>query len=425
MVPGRMPGARRAESTRCVTEAVRIRAIAAGGDGVGMLEDGRTVFVPRSAPGDLVELTELRLARRFARARIARVLEAGRERIPAGCRHYSADDCGSCQLQHLSSAAQRSARRRLVGDALRRIGHLEMEDPPLEPSETEWEYRTKLTLAARGGRIGYHKLGQPGRVFELERCPIARPELNALWTALRAERRLFPAELEQVVLRVDREGVRHAILRTGPGNAWTRARELGAALDRAGVSAVLWWQPAEGAPRTVYGATAAYPVMVFEQVHPVMGDRARGYALAALGDLHGRHAWDLYAGIGETTRALVAAGASVESVEADPRAVQVAEARGPAAGVTRIASRVERVLERLRPADVIIVNPPRTGLGPAVNEGLCARPAARLVYLSCDPATLARDLSRLELTYRVDTARSFDLFPQTAHVETVVRLERR
>jgi len=103
----------------------------------------------------------------------------------------------------------------------------------------------------------------------------------------------------------------------------------------------------------------------------------------------------------------------------------VAEARGPAAGVTRIAGRVEHVLGRLHLAQAIIVNPPRTGLGEAVTSRLSDLPTSRLVYISCDPATLARDLSRLAPAYRLDAVQAFDLFPQTAHVETVARLERR
>ena len=408
-----------------MTEPVRIRAIAAGGDGVGTLSDGRVVFVPRSAPGDLVELAALRTSRRFARARLARLVEPGPDRVTPGCRHYEGDQCGSCQLQHLAGDAQRAARGRLVGDALRRIGHLAAEDPRLEPSDVEWAYRTKLTLAARGGRIGYHKLGDPGRVFDLEECPIARPELTELWSALRARRSRLPRNLEQLVLRVDRSGRCHAIVRTAAGPAWTGARELGESLAQAGVSVVLWWEPEDGAPRTLFGADEAYPVMVFEQVHPVMGDRARAHALAELGEVRGLHVWDLYAGIGETSVALLERGASVESVEADQRAVRVAEARGPAACVSRIAARVEHVLGRLKPAQAVVVNPPRTGLGAEVADGLSARPAARLVYLSCDPATLARDLERLGAVYRLESLRAFDLFPQTAHVETVARLERR
>ena len=163
--------------------------------------------------------------------------------------------------------------------------------------------------------------------------------------------------------------------------------------------------------------------MVFEQVHPGMGDRVREYAVASLGSIAGKHIWDLYAGIGETTLALTAAGATVESVELDRRAVSLAESRGPVYGVTRHAGRVEEVLPRLSPANGIVVNPPRIGLGDAVTSRLAVQPSSILVYVSCDPATLARDIARLRTGYRVMDLRSFDLFPQTAHVETVARLE--
>ena len=447
-----------------MSERVRINAIAAGGDGVGTLGDGRAVFVPRTAPGDVVELGQVVLAKRFARARLARLLEPSPDRVQPPCPHYEADECGSCQLQHLSAPAQRAVRQRLVGDALRRIGHLEVDDPPLEASETEWGYRAKISLAIKavgrsGGRavetggdrkltIGYHRLGRPGQVFDLTRCPIARPELNALWARLREHRDLLPGTAGQIILRVDRAGASHAIVRagrtggtgrtgrTGRTDAWTRAKELGRVLEREGIPVVLWWEPEGGAVRTVAGASEAYPAMVFEQVHPAMGDRVRRYAVSQLGELAGRHIWDLYAGIGETTRAIVGwagaadradgwTGAMVESVEVDPRAVRIAEARGSSTGVGRVIGRVEEVTGQLRPADSAIVNPPRTGLGGEATDRLNARPPERLVYVSCDPATLARDLARLTSAYRLTDLRAFDLFPQTAHVETVATLERR
>jgi 23S rRNA (uracil1939-C5)-methyltransferase len=174
----------------------------------------------------------------------------------------------------------------------------------------------------------------------------------------------------------------------------------------------------------VFGAKTAYPVMVFEQVHPAMGDRARAHAIAELGAVAGQHVWDLYAGIGETSRALAQRGATVESVERDARAVQIAEAQA-IPGITRIAGQVENVLGRLHRPDAVIVNPPRTGLPEPVARRLGASNAARVIYVSCDPATLARDLTRLEPAYRLGSVRAFDLFPQSAHVETVVRLERR
>jgi 23S rRNA (uracil1939-C5)-methyltransferase len=192
------------------------------------------------------------------------------------------------------------------------------------------------------------------------------------------------------------------------------------------VAAVLWWWPQGGAPRAVAGAAEPYPATVFEQVHPVMGDRVRAYAIAELGDLAGRHVWDLYAGIGETTGALAARGATVESVEVDRRAVAVAEARGPAAGVKRIAGRVEDVLKDLEAPDAVILNPPRTGLEESVTRQLCVVASLRrCVYVSCDAATLARDAARLAGRYTLALAHAFDLFPQTAHVETVARFEPR
>jgi 23S rRNA (uracil1939-C5)-methyltransferase len=160
---------------------------------------------------------------------------------------------------------------------------------------------------------------------------------------------------------------------------------------------------------------------VFEQIHPAMGDRVRAFALATLGAAPGRHVWDLYAGIGETTASLVAAGAAVESVESDQRAVAEAEARGPVA--RRHAGRVEELLPELSPPDLVITNPPRTGMDPRVTAALERLGPERIVYVSCDPATLARDLGRLP-RFRLALVRAFDLFPQTAHVETVAGLER-
>jgi tRNA/tmRNA/rRNA uracil-C5-methylase (TrmA/RlmC/RlmD family) len=254
---------------------------------------------------------------------------------------------------------------------------------------------------------------------------VMRPELRELWSALRAHRTLLPRNATHIVLRVDRESGRHVFVRGNTAEVWIRAHELGDALIREGVPAVLWWEPAGGAPRAVFGSRQAYPAMVFEQVHPAMGDRVRAHAVAAMGAISGLHCWDLYAGIGETTRALAERGATVESVEVDRRAVAVAEERGPAASVTRLIARVEDAIGRLSRPDAVIVNPPRTGLEEAVTGHLTVQPPGRLVYVSCDPATLGRDLARLSPTLRVSDVRAFDLFPQTAHVETVVRLERR
>jgi 23S rRNA (uracil1939-C5)-methyltransferase len=403
--------------------AVRILRLAAGGDGVGRLEDGRTVFVPRTAPGDLVEITQLRAHRRYARARVSRVLEPSAGRVEPRCPHYVHDECGGCQLQHLDSTAQREARRGFVGDALRRIAKLDVPDPEIVPADGEFEYRTKITLAVdQGGRrIGLHPLDRPHRVFDLVRCHITTSELMSLWAEVRALRRLLPAALRQVVLRRDRGGGLHLVLATEGNERWDGADALHGELAARGSEATLWVQPEGDEAVAVAGATGPFPATVFEQVHPAMGDRVRAFALAALGQVEGRHVWDLYAGIGETTSALVLAGASVESVESDRRAVAEAEARGPAA--ERHVGRVERILGRLRTPSLVITNPPRTGMDERVAAELERLSPKRIVYISCDPATLARDLTRMP-SFRLVTALAFDLFPQTAHVETVAVLDR-
>ena len=403
--------------------AVRILRLAAGGDGIGRLADGRTVFVPRTAPGDLVELEGVREHRRFARARAGTLVERARERVEPRCPHYVRDECGGCQLQHLGIEAQRSARRGFVGDALRRLGRREVADPPIEPAARDYDYRTKITLAVSedGRRIGLHPYERAEQVFDLEWCHITVPELMQVWRAVRTLRALLPPRLEQAMLRLDRSGGRHLVLRTGKGEPWAGGPALAEALDRRGVAVTVWWQPEGGSARAVAGAGEAYPATVFEQVHPEMGDRVRTFALAALGAVAGRRVWDLYAGVGESTAQLARAGARVESVESDARAVAEAEARGPAA--RRLVGRVEHVLADLGRPDLVVTNPPRTGMDQRVSAALDRLAPERVVYISCDPATLARDVSRMP-RYRLGELRAFDLFPQTAHVETVAVLER-
>ena len=407
--------------------AVRILRLAAGGDGVGRLDDGRTVFVPRTAPGDLIEVTQLRMHRRFARGRIEAVVEPGDDRVTPRCPHYVEDDCGGCQLQHLEGPTQREARRSFVGEALRRLGGLELTDPAIVPAPSDWAYRSKLTLHVSPDRrrIGLHPLDRPDRVFDLAWCHIADTRLMELWQQVRRRRELLPERLERLVLRLDRAGARHLIAGISGTTAWSDAAALGRALAAAGTPATLWWEPEGGAARAVSGSPEAFPATVFEQVHPAMGDRARRAALTALGDVDGCHVWDLYAGIGDTTDELAARGASVESVEVDARAVRFAERRAPAsqAQVRRHAGRVEHLLHELKDPILVVTNPPRAGMDARVTDALRERRPRRIVYISCDPATLARDIRRLGTAYRVDSVEAFDLFPQTAHVESVSVLE--
>jgi 23S rRNA (uracil1939-C5)-methyltransferase len=410
-----------------VSEVVTISGLAAGGDGVGHLADGRAVFVPRTVPGDSVALRPgVRLHRSFARGEVAEILRPGPARVMPPCPHYAQDRCGGCQLQQLAYDAQLEAKRAIVGDALRRIGKLDVQDPEIVEAIDEWRYRTKITMAVEGGRgrskaVGLHPYDRPARVFPLADCHVADFRLMALWRALKPHLDLLPPRLSRLTLRLDREGRRHVIAES-PGAPWQHADALRAALPE-GNGVICWWQPVDGAARVMAGAVTGFPATAFEQVNAEMAMLARTWAVEQLGEQRGRVVWDLYGGIGDTAVLLAQRGAQVVSVDVDEKAIDWARRRPEAGSARFIAARAEDVLVTLPEPHAALMNPPRAGLHWNVTLKLREQPVGRLAYISRDPATLARDLQRLSVSYRLVGMRAFDLFPQTADVETVAVLE--
>jgi len=411
-----------------MSDVVAITSIAAGGEGVGRLADGRAVFVARTAPGERIRLREgVKLHKTFARGELAEVVAPGAARVTAPCRHYVQDHCGGCQLQHVTYEAQLAAKRAIVGDALRRIAKLDVGDPEIVEAVEEWRYRAKISLAVKSvarsdsRTVGLHPYDRPTSVFQLIDCHIADFRLMALWRELRPRLDLLPAKLTGLTLRLDREGRRHVIAES-TGEPWRDPAALRAALT-GGDSVICWWQPVDGAARVVAGPATGFPATAFERVNPEMGTIARGWAVEQLGDVRGAVVWDLYGGIGDTAVELAERGAQVVSVDADEKAIDWARQREAPRPVRFIAGKAEDVLPTLPEPSAVVVNPPRAGLHWNVTLRLTGQPVSRLIYVSCDPATLARDLHRLGATYRVTAVRAFDLFPQTAHVETVAVLE--
>src|SRR3989442_1183074 len=273
-----------------------------------------------------------------------------------------------------------------------------------------------------GGRaVGFHPYDQPGRIFPLADCHITDFRLMALWRDLKPRLDLLPAGLTRLTLRLDREGRRH-ILAESAGEPWLDAERLRAALPP-GDPVICWWQPVDGAARVMAGPATGFPATAFEQVHPEMALLARRWAVEQLGDLRGGVALGLYGGIGDTAVELAARGAQVASVDVDETAVEWARGRASERPIRFIAGGGEDVLATLPEPNAVVVTPPRDGLHWNVTLRLPHPPVAHVAYLSSDPATLARHLHRLSVNYRIAAARAFDLFPQTAQVETVVVLE--
>ena len=400
-----------------MTDLVGITGVAAGGDGVGRLADGRAVFIPRTTPGDRVRLRDgsLQVRRNFARAEAGAIVQQGPARVAPPCPHYVHDHCGGCQLQHVAYDAQLAAKRKIVGDTLRRIGKLQIEDPEIVEALEEWRYRAKISMDVKARHVGLHPYDRPNFVFPLADCHITDFRLMALWREMRAHLDLLPPETSRIVLRLDREERRHVLVESA-GSAWPESERFQAALAETGQEAVIWWQE-----RVVAGAGGGTLAGAFEQINPEMSSIVRQWAVGQLGDVRGQTVWDLYGGMGDTAALLVDRGASVVSVDADERAIAWAQAHVP--GGRFIAARAEDVLATLPAPYAVVVNPPRAGLHWDVTLRLTSAPVPRLIYVSCDPATLARDLHRLDVNYQITGVRAFDVFPQTAHVETVVALE--
>ncbi len=401
--------------------SVSIESIAAGGDGVGR-SDGLVVFVPRTAPGDVVT-AQLSGKGRFARGRLESVVNPSPIRIDPPCLHYTRDRCGGCQLQHMTYDAQLGAKQLIIRDTLQRIGKRSIDIPPIERSPKEWRYRTKLTLTIRrsGARwiAGLHPYDDPVRIFALSDCPITDRGVVAAWREVMEADAYFPDAKElRGSIRMTSAGP--TLLMIG-GNSWAARDQFSAAAPSL---AAVWWEPGDDMPRRLLfdRRQDREPSASFAQVNAEMAESVRAHVLDRIGSYEPRSVIDAYSGTGDTATALSRQGVKVTAIELDADASRWAASRliPPSRA---IQARVEDALPGLLPADVVILNPPRAGVDPRVTATLEAEAdhLRAAIYVSCDPATLARDLSRLP-SYRIESSRAFDMFPQTAHVETVCEL---
>lgn len=419
---------------------LEIESVAAGGDGVAREPEGRVVFVPWTAPGERVRAVVTEDRGSYLRARLEAVLVPGPERTFPPCPHYGA--CGGCRLQHLSTEAQVDAKRVVVRDALRRIGKLDVDVPPLWMAGPRIGYRNRVTFTVRretGGRVraGYHAHGAPAELLDVVDCPLAEPAVGEAWRALRsgwgaAARRLPGGEEIRVTVRASATGATAVVLEGGRADAPGEPEALAQTVPGL---ACLAWRPDGGELRILAGeASLAERWQGFElelgpetflQVNRRAAEAIERSLDEGIGDVEGLRILDLYGGVGTRALRWSLRGAETAACDADAGAVasgRVAAERYGAATELR-AGRVEDAARDLLPADVVVVNPPRQGLSREVAGWLREASAGRLVYVSCDPATLGRDLTRLGAAWRVTGVEAFDAFPQTAHVETLAWLE--
>ncbi|HEV2616164.1 MAG TPA: 23S rRNA (uracil(1939)-C(5))-methyltransferase RlmD [Candidatus Acidoferrales bacterium] len=422
-----------------------------GGEGLAH-ENGEAVFVPFVLPGEEVEVEPGERKKKFVRGRLMRVLTPSPERINAQCPHFGA--CGGCDYQHVSYEAQLRYKEQILRETLRRIGRIDWTGPISVHASPPWQYRNRAQWKIRpiAGEpagasanqppgIGYFRAGS-STLCPVNVCPILSPKLFATFEALRSALRegKLPETLWEVEAFVDAED-RGVLLNISCSSLPRAAEPIAKLLSEAieDVKSILI-QDARGERMSLHGpGFLQYKIgqnsfrvghMSFFQVNRFLVDEMAGVVAAAVGS--GELALDLYAGVGLFAMSLAKNFSHVEAVEANPASARDLETNAGLSGKT-IAARndsTEAFLaawKRKRGAapDVVVTDPPRAGIEPEALEKLIEIGPRRIVYASCDPATLARDLAKLcAKAYAVSDIYLVDMFPQTYHIETIARLDR-
>lgn len=428
---------------------VTVESLAHGGEGVARLPDGRAVFVPYACPGDRLTVTVTEDHGRWARGTIESVDEASSERVSAPCPYFGI--CGGCQWQHVSYAAQTAAKRTMLVDALTRIGKLS--DPPVEgtiASPKEYGYRNKIELAVeRGPRnllVGFRR-AHSSELLPIDACLLVPKAAQRLPKAISGALRFLSSRGAEGVmrasLRVSSTGQRSLDVWTPPGPfpraaaARVLAESTGAQSvtrtivrgdperrDIAGVEVYSGgglWHEKLGADDYAVSAPS------FFQVNTLAAELLRDIAVGLLSADGTMRVADLYAGAGTFTLPLARAVGEVVAVEASRYSLSDLRRNLEEADLEAdvVPGDAAYALPDLGHLDGVIVDPPRAGLSDKAIGAFEKVRVGRLVYVSCDPATLARDLGRLgALGYSAKRFVPVDLFPQTYHLETVALLER-
>jgi 23S rRNA (uracil1939-C5)-methyltransferase len=400
-------------------QTIELTAMAHGGSALGRGEHGRVIFVPFAIPGETVQVRPDEGKARYAYAELVDVLQPSPHRIEPRCRHFGT--CGGCHFQHIAYPGQLAFKTEVVRDQLGRVG--KFTDPPvceMISSPAEWGYRTSVTFhPSEEGRLGYWSHVEE-RVIPIDECPIIQP---ILW-------QLFED------LDLDLTGILHVTLRVGGDD------DLLIALETEDV------EPPELEVDVPVSVAMVLPTgeaanLIGDNylVHHCAGRRWRvsagGFFQVNLGAaehlvrqvnrmaaLEGHEiVLELYSGVGLFTATLSAGAERVVGVEANPDAVSDAAVNlEDTDNVELYQGSVEDILPALLdvPFDVVVVDPPRGGVDPEVIDSLLEIRASRIVYVSCDPATFARDARRLAAGgYRLAEVVPVDMFPQTYHIETV------
>jgi len=378
---------------------IELSGMAHGGSAVGRHE-GRAVFVPYAIPGERVSVRTTHDRGRFAQAALETVIEPSASRVIPRCPHFGR--CGGCHWQHIAYPAQLEFKRQVVADQLARIGGLhDVIVHPTIGSPDPWRYRSHVTFhVTNDGRLGFVSTDDC-TVIPIEECHIIRPELVEIFQSLKS-RAFDPGERVRLQVGTD-------------GDERLAAADDGTITD------------ADTVHYTIKELTFRVSTGSFFQVNLAQAETLVDLVLERLALRGTEHVLDLYAGVGLFTAFVARRAASVAAVESYPPAVQDALANlAGLENVEVVEGAVEEAMDELTGrCDAVVTNPPRPGMDVRALDALIERSPHKIVYVSCDPATLARDGKRLVgKGYHLLDVQPVDMFPQTYHIEAVAAFEK-
>jgi 23S rRNA (uracil1939-C5)-methyltransferase len=414
--------------------AVEITGLAYGGSGVGRI-NGKVVFVPYTAPGDKARIEITSEKKGFSQGRLVEILSPSPSRVTAPCRYFGR--CGGCALQHISYPVQVEWKDRTLRETLKRIGKAEalQWDPPV-PSPREFGYRTRARFHADGPRFGFYE-PDSHRVVDIEECPVLDPALNAALSGIRGAFRadgLNPSILKGFEIGTGGSGKAVAsfdLSRNPP--ALLKALEKITALK--GFELRGPHSLTSGDVTLEYfasGIESKTRIRAFSQVNLPQNENLIKKALEYCGLAGMERVLDLFSGTGNLTIPLARVSKEATGVESNGEAVKLAVENAARNRITSARyveedaagwlARNIKALEKERP-HVVVLDPPRGG-DPEAAGLLAALKPKKIIYVSCSPPTLARDISMLAGSgYRLFRAGMLDMFPQTYHIENVAGLE--
>jgi len=441
---------------------LHVDSLAYGGNGVARL-NGFVVFVRRGLPGDTVRARVTKVKRSHAEAIAVEVLEPSAKRVDAPCAHYPA--CGGCRFQDLAYGAQLDAKQEQVREALRRIGGIA--EPPVEPilpAESQFFYRNKLeysfTATPAGPALGFHRAGRWDEVLEIEKCWLTTDLGNAIRGVVRDWAR--DERLEAYDQREHTGYLRHLVVREGRNTGQVLVQLVTAAGERFDrdelvevlrrfpeVRSIHWAvneTPAEvtNLPTTLLWGDEAIEEQLcglrfrvrpnaFLQTNTAMAERLYRIAGEFAALTGGETVYDLYCGIGTIGLSLAERALTVWGVEVSEESVACALENADLNGISNAAffagetaDALAELREHAGDPDVIVVDPPRAGLSNKALRRLGGLEAPRIVYVSCNPTTLAGNVKELATSwgYTLERVRPVDMFPHTPHVESVSLMTR-